>query len=175
MRRFILPLGLFALLLAFLAVGLKRDPRELPSPLIGKPVPQFAAQMLDDPAGTVSPDSMKGKVWVLNVWASWCEGCRIEHKDLVDLSRAVDAPVIGLNYKDQRDDALRWLRTNGNPYRQVAFDHDGRIGIDFGVYGVPETFVIDRQGIIRMKQIGPLSAPDARERIARKVKELANG
>jgi cytochrome c biogenesis protein CcmG/thiol:disulfide interchange protein DsbE len=175
MKRFILPLGLFALLLAFLAAGLKRDPRELPSPLIGKPVPQFAVQMLDDPAATVSSANMKGKVWVLNVWASWCEGCRIEHKDLIDLSRAVDAPVIGLNYKDLRDDALRWLRTNGNPYRQVAFDHDGRIGIDFGVYGVPETFVIDRQGIIRMKQIGPLSAPDARERIARKVKELANG
>jgi cytochrome c biogenesis protein CcmG, thiol:disulfide interchange protein DsbE len=175
MKRFIIPIGLFAILLAFLGIGLQRNPRELPSPLIGKPVPQFSAQMLDNPADTVSPAKMQGRVWVLNVWASWCEGCRIEHKDLMDLSRAVDAPVIGLNYKDQRDDALRWLQNNGNPYRQIAFDHDGRIGIDFGVYGVPETFVIDRHGIIRMKHIGPLSLPEARERVARMVKELAHG
>ncbi|MCE3264552.1 MAG: thiol:disulfide interchange protein [Pseudoduganella sp.] len=175
MKRFILPAALFIVLLGFLAVGLQRNPRELPSPLIGKPVPQFAAQRLDDPSGTVSPANLRGSVWVLNVWASWCEGCRTEHKDLMDLSRAVNAPVIGLNYKDQRDDALRWLQDHGNPYRQVAFDHDGRIGIDFGVYGVPETFVIDRHGIIRMKHIGPLSAPDARARVARMVKELANG
>lgn len=175
MKRFILPLGLFAVLLAFLGIGLKRDPRELPSPLIGKPVPQFAAQLLDNPAAMVSPADMQGRIWVLNVWASWCEGCRIEHQDLMELSRTVQAPVIGLDYKDRRDDALHWLRNNGNPYHRIAFDHDGRIGIDFGVYGVPETFVIDQHGIIRMKHIGPLSAPEARERIARMVKELANG
>jgi cytochrome c biogenesis protein CcmG/thiol:disulfide interchange protein DsbE len=175
MKRFALPIVLFLVLLAFLGIGLGRDPRVLPSPLVGKPVPQFAAQLLDNPAGTVSPANMLGRVWVLNVWASWCEGCRIEHKDLMTLAHSVEAPVIGLNYKDQRDDALRWLQVHGNPYRQVAFDHDGRIGIDFGVYGVPETFVIDQRGIVRLKHTGPLSAPDARERIARKIKELAHG
>ncbi len=175
MKRFMLPAALFLVLLAILGVGLRGNPRELPSPLIGKPVPPFSAQLLDDPAATLSPAALQGRVWVLNVWASWCEGCRLEHQDLMDLARALQAPVIGLNYKDERADALRWLERNGNPYRQVAFDHDGRIGIDFGVYGVPETFVIDRHGIVRMKHIGPLSAPDAREKIARKVKELANG
>jgi cytochrome c biogenesis protein CcmG/thiol:disulfide interchange protein DsbE len=175
MKRFILPAALFLVLQAFLGAGLRGNPRELPSPLIGKPVPRFSAQLLEDPAATVSPADLQGRVWVLNVWASWCEGCRIEHADLLDLSRAMQAPVIGLNYKDQRDDALRWLAQRGNPYRQVAFDHDGRIGIDFGVYGVPETFVIDQRGIIRMKHVGPLSAPGAREKIARKVKELAHG
>ncbi len=175
MKRYLLPLALFAVLLAFLGAGLRRDPRTLPSPLVGKPVPQFSAQRLDEPGATVSPANLQGRVWVLNVWASWCEGCRLEHQDLMALARATPAPVIGLNYKDRREDALRWLQSHGNPYRQVAFDHDGRIGIDFGVYGVPETFVIDRQGIIRLKHTGPLSAPDARERIVRKVKELANG
>jgi cytochrome c biogenesis protein CcmG/thiol:disulfide interchange protein DsbE len=175
MKRFVLPAALFAALLTLLGIGLQRNPRELPSPLIGKPVPQFAAPALDNPAGVVSPSAMQGRVWVLNVWASWCEGCRIEHKDLMEFSRAVDVPVIGLNYKDQRGDALRWLQTQGNPYKQIAFDHDGRIGIDFGVYGVPETFVIDRHGIVRMKHTGPLSAPEARQRVARMVKELADG
>ena len=172
MKRFILPIALFAVLLAFLGIGLQRNPRELPSPLIGKPVPQFSAQLLDNPADTVSPAKLQGRVWVLNVWASWCEGCRIEHKDLMDLSRAVDAPVIGLNYKDQRDDALRWLQNNGNPYRQIAFDHDGRIGIDFGVYGVPETYVIDREGRIRFRYAGPLDAATVEQTLLPLIESL---
>jgi len=161
-------------LLVFLGIGLTRNPRELPSPLIGKPVPQFSVQQLDAPGASVSPRDLLGRVWVLNVWASWCEACRIEHPDLMALSRSLDAPLVGLNYKDGRDDALRWLQRFGNPYRQSAFDPDGRVGIEFGVYGVPETFVIDKQGIIRMKHLGPLNTPEAKGRLERLVKELNN-
>ena len=157
--RFLIPLFVLAVLVAFLAAGLKLDPREVPSPLIGKPAPGFSLARLDDPAQTIKREDMLGKVWMLNVWASWCVACRAEHPLLVEFSRRKLLPIYGLNYKDKRDDGMGWLGQFGNPYDASLFDNDGRVGIDFGVYGVPETFIIDRQGVIRLKHIGPLT-PD---------------
>ena len=155
--RFLIPLGLFLLLVAFLAAGLKLDPREVPSPLIGKPAPNFALPQLDAPSAKFSPSDMKGKVWMLNVWASWCVSCREEHPLLVEFSKGGTTPIYGLDYKDQPADAERWLQQFGNPYALSVADADGRVGIDYGVYGVPETYVIDKQGVIRYKQIGPVT------------------
>ena len=160
--KFIVPLALFLALAAFFAIGLTRDPRTVPSPLIDKPAPAFRLEQLADAKAPFAPEDMKGKVWMLNVWASWCVSCRVEHPLLVDLSKRNLVPIVGLNYKDQRDDGLQWLAKFGNPYVLSAFDVDGRVGIDYGVYGVPETFLIDKQGVIRYKQIGPIT-PEAWE------------
>ena len=165
---FLIPLAAFLALAVMLAVGLKLDPREVPSPLIDKPAPKFALQRLDDAARTIRLDDMRGKVWMLNVWASWCVACREEHPVLTALAKSGIAPVYGLNYKDQREDAKGWLARFGNPYDASLFDDEGRVGIDFGVYGVPETFVIDQNGVIRLKHIGPLT-PDV---IATKIEPL---
>lgn len=151
------PLVLFAVLLGFLAVGLKHDPHEIPSPLIDKPAPDFRLPQLDVATATFSPAEMRGKVWMLNVWASWCGSCREEHPLLVAFAGSAQVPLIGLDYKDTPADAKRWLERFGNPYKLVAQDADGRVGIDYGVYGVPETYVIDRAGVIRYKQIGPVT------------------
>ena len=155
MGRIAIVVGFFALVI-LLAVGLKRDPREVPSPLIGKPAPAFELPRL---AGSerFSPAEMRGKVWLLNVWASWCVTCRDEHPVLVDFARTKRVPLVGLNYKDQNDDALKWLSRFGDPYQFSVVDGDGRIGIDYGVYGVPETYLIDAEGVIRYKQIGPIT------------------
>jgi cytochrome c biogenesis protein CcmG/thiol:disulfide interchange protein DsbE len=161
--KFAIPLVIFALLVGFVAIGLTRDPREVPSPLIGKPAPQFKLTRLEAPERTFSPEEMRGKVWLLNVWASWCVSCRVEHPVLVDMSRRKLVPIIGLDYKDQRADGLKWLTTHGDPYLLSAYDDEGKVGIDFGVYGVPETFVIDKEGVIRYKQIGPIT-PEALDR-----------
>ena len=158
MKRVLLPLVVFVLLVGFLAVGLKLDPREVPSPLIGKAAPAFELPILDQPGKRFVPADMRGKVWLLNVWASWCVSCRDEHPVLVDLSKKGVLPILGLNYKDKGEDARRWLSQFGNPYQLSAVDADGRIGIDYGVYGVPETYLIDTEGVIRYKQIGPLTA-----------------
>ena len=155
--KFLIPLILFVVLVGFLAVGLSRDPHELPSPLIGKQAPAFELPQLADPQKTFSPESMKGKVWILNVWASWCVACREEHPVLVELGKLQVAPIIGLDYKDKRDDAMAMLARQGNPYVLSAFDANGRVGIDYGVYGVPETYVIDKAGVIRFKHIGPIT------------------
>jgi cytochrome c biogenesis protein CcmG/thiol:disulfide interchange protein DsbE len=155
--KYAIPLVLFAALVAFLAVGLTRDPREVPSPFIGKPAPQFKLTELAAPERTFGPEDMRGKVWLLNVWASWCVSCRVEHPLLVDMSKQALVPIVGLDYKDKRADGLQWLATHGDPYRLSAYDDEGKVGIDFGVYGVPETFVIDKQGVIRYKQIGPIT------------------
>ena len=163
--KFLIPLVLFAVLAVFLGVGLKLDPREVPSPLIGKPAPDFTLTRLDDPAATISRTDLLGKVWMLNVWASWCVACREEHPALVEFARRNVVPVYGLNYKDVRADGMTWLTRMGNPYQASLFDSDGRVGIDFGVYGVPETFVIDRQGVVRFKHIGPLTPEVLRERV----------
>ncbi len=163
--RFLIPLALFGVLALFLAAGLKLDPKEVPSPLIGKPAPAFKLARLDDPAATISRDDLLGKVWMLNVWASWCVACREEHPALVAFARRKLVPIYGLNYKDDREAALTWLARLGNPYAASIADTDGRVGIDFGVYGVPETFVIDRQGVVRFKHIGPLTPELIRERI----------
>jgi cytochrome c biogenesis protein CcmG/thiol:disulfide interchange protein DsbE len=174
MRRwqFLVPLAVFVVLLGFLAVGLNLDPREVPSPLIDKPAPAFALPRLDDPARTISRDDLVGKVWMLNVWASWCVACREEHPVLVEFSRQRLVPIYGLNYKDVRGDAMGWLARFGNPYDASLSDTSGRVGIDFGVYGVPETFIIDKKGVIRYKQIGPVTPEVLRDRIEPLLKEL---
>jgi len=156
-RKLLIPLAVFGVVFAFLLVGLGLNPREVPSPLIGKPAPQFQLKRLHDPAQAFGTADMKGKVWLLNVWASWCVSCRVEHPVLNDMRRRAIAPIVGLNYKDKRADATRWLTQHGDPYQFSVWDIDGKVGIDYGVYGAPETFVIDKQGVIRFKQIGPIT------------------
>jgi cytochrome c biogenesis protein CcmG/thiol:disulfide interchange protein DsbE len=170
-RRFI-PLALFGVTAALLGAGLTLDPRELPSPLIGKRAPAFALPLLHQPDKVSSHSEMLGTVWVLNVWASWCISCREEHAALTALARSGAAPVIGLNYKDEREQALAWLGRFGDPYTLSLHDREGRLGMDYGVYGVPETFVIDRNGVIRYKRVGVLTPEIVRERILPLVKEL---
>lgn len=162
MLKYLIPLIIFVVLAVFLWLGLGLNPREVPSPLINKPAPAFDLAQLHDPDKRFSRDEMLGKVWLLNVWASWCVSCRQEHPLLVELSRAGLVDIYGLNYKDQREDAKRWLSQLGDPYILSAYDHDGRIGIDYGVYGVPETYVINKQGIISHKVIGPVTPEELR-------------
>jgi len=170
--RFIVPLGLFVLLVFFLWRGLALDPHEVPSPLIDKPAPRFTLSRLDDAGAKIGRDDMLGKVWLLNVWASWCVACREEHATLVAFAKTRAVPIVGLNYKDTRAEGLAWLNQFGNPYSVSAFDANGRVGIDFGVYGVPETFVIDKQGVIRFKQIGPLTPQAIETRIEPLLRKL---
>lgn len=172
MKRFLLPLGIFIGLLVFLAVGLRLNPRDIPSPFIGKPAPDFRLAQLHDPEKTIAARDMTGKVWVLNVWASWCVSCRAEHPVLMDFAKSGIVPVVGLNYKDAREEGIQWLREFGNPYLLSAFDNEGRVGIDYGVYGVPETFVIDRQGVIRMKFTGPLTKEAVSQKLLPLIEEL---
>jgi cytochrome c biogenesis protein CcmG, thiol:disulfide interchange protein DsbE len=171
MKRFLVPLGLFLLLAVFLALGLGRDPREVPSPLVGKAAPSFSLPRLDS-AATFSPQDMAGRVWLLNVWASWCVSCRDEHPVLLGFAKQNLAPLVGLNYKDKPADAQAWLAQFGNPYALSAVDATGRVGIDYGVYGVPETYVIDKTGTIRFKQIGPVTAAVLQNKIVPLVAQL---
>lgn len=157
MVRYLAPLIIFIALAVLLYAGLGQNPTVVSSPLINKPAPAFTLPQLHDPEARFGPENMRGQVWLFNVWASWCVSCREEHPVLVNLSRMKEVPVYGLNYKDERQDGLRWLKQFGDPYVLSAFDLDGRVGIDFGVYGVPETFVIDKEGVIRHKVIGPVS------------------
>ena len=159
MGRYLIPLILFAVLVVFLAIGLGRDPHEVPSPLINKPAPAFRLAQLKDPSKSFSADEMRGRVWLLNVWASWCVTCRDEHPLLLEYAKSGAIPIYGLNYKDSPEDAMAWLSELGDPYVLSASDLDGRVGIDYGVYGAPETYLIDQQGVIRFKQIGPVT-PD---------------
>lgn len=175
MKKLYWTLGVFVALVALLAIGLRLNPREVPSPLIGKPAPAFELPLLTAPEQRFSEKTMLGKVWVLNVWASWCPPCLAEHPVVSQMARAGIAPVVGLNYKDTREDALPWLKRNGNPFDVVVFDGDGRIGIDYGVYGVPETYVIDRHGVIRYKHIGPLTPEVVGQKIEPMLKELSRG
>jgi cytochrome c biogenesis protein CcmG, thiol:disulfide interchange protein DsbE len=170
--RFILPLLVFVVLLMFLWLGLSLNPREVPSPLIGKPAPPFQLARLDDPAQVVTEQDLRGQVWMLNVWASWCVSCIEEHPVLVQFARSGVVPIYGLNYKDQRDAAQAWLAKNGNPYSVSIVDPDGKVGIDYGVYGVPETYLIDKAGVIRYKQIGPVTPKVLSERILPLIKQL---
>ncbi len=169
--RWSIPLALFVVLVAFLWIGLGKDPREVPSPLIDKPAPPFTLPQIQGDKPLSSAD-LKGRVWLLNVWASWCVSCRVEHPLLLQLAKANLVPVYGLDYKDKPDDARAWLSQNGDPYTSSIVDQDGRVGIDYGVYGVPETFVIDRAGIVRYKQIGPLSVEALQDKILPLVREL---
>ncbi|MGB7989561.1 MAG: DsbE family thiol:disulfide interchange protein [Candidatus Methylophosphatis roskildensis] len=192
MGRYLIPLGIFIVLVGFLAVGLNLNPREVPSPLIGKPAPAFSLPVLDESGKTIARDELRGKVWLLNVWASWCVSCRAEHPVLVELANRKAVPIYGLNYKEVRGDgsldarrmapadelalarsrASQWLKERGNPYVASLLDLDGRVGIDYGVYGVPETFLIDKNGVIRYKHIGPVTPDAVRNVILPKVKEL---
>ncbi|MGA9031489.1 MAG: DsbE family thiol:disulfide interchange protein [Sulfuricaulis sp.] len=173
MKKYIVPLIIFVSLGLLLAYGLKLDPRRIPSPLIGKPLPAFSLTTVADPARKVSRDDLHGRVYLLSVWASWCVACREEHPLLNELTSRKAVTIIGLNYKDTREDALRWLGALGNPYELSLSDQDGRLGIDLGVYGVPETFVIDKQGVIRYKQIGPMTPEVWEQKLAPLIKELS--
>ena len=172
MKKYLIPLGIFAILIGFLAMGLGLKPHEIPSPLINQPAPAFSLPLLDDPQQKLAAQDLRGKVWILNVWASWCVACRIEHPLLVEFSKTATVPVYGLNYKDKRDDAMRWLANFGNPYTRSLSDTEGLVGIDFGVYGVPETFIIDKEGVIRMKQIGPVTPEVLRDDILPLLRKL---
>ena len=191
--KFLVPLLLFFGLAGFLAFGLALNPREVPSPLIDKPAPDFSLARLDQPEQTFSLKEMQGEVWLLNVWASWCVSCRAEHPLLVAFSKQGGLPIVGLNYKELRGDgeidmkkvpageepalvrqrAGAWLARHGDPYALSVLDMDGRVGIDYGVYGVPETYLIDRKGIIRFKQIGPITPEALEQKILPLAKQLA--
>lgn len=192
MNRYFWILGAFVALVALLAVGLGLNPRDVPSPLVGKPAPAFTLPVLAAPETTLSPKDMQGKVWLLNVWASWCVSCRQEHPVLVEFSKKASVPLLGLNYKEVRGDggfdmgkmsadeekklafqrANQWLSQHGNPYTATIMDLDGRVGIDYGVYGVPETYVIDKAGVIRMKHTGPISPEILSKKIMPLLAEL---
>jgi len=158
MMRFLIPLGVFVVLVVFFAIGLNKDPRLVPSPLVGKPAPAFQVESLADPGKVLSEQEFRAhKVSLLNVWASWCVSCRQEHPVLVEISKTGLVPIYGLNYKDERGAAEEWLQALGNPYLDSIFDQKGMVGIDYGVYGVPETFVVDQKGVIRHKHVGPVT------------------
>jgi cytochrome c biogenesis protein CcmG/thiol:disulfide interchange protein DsbE len=167
----LLPLALLGALLALLAVGLRLEPRTLPSTLAGKPLPTLAAPMLDDPQQRFDAGTLRGEVWLLNVWATWCPGCRDEHGTLLSMA-SQGTPVYGLNYKDDPVRAVSYLRASGNPFRASFTDLDGRVGIDLGVYGLPETFVIDRDGRVRMRHVGPLTPQVVRDKLQPLLLEL---
>ena len=191
MNRFLWPLIGFIVLVVLLAVGLNLDPREVPSPLVGKPAPAFSLSKLGSDE-KFSPQDMQGKVWLLNVWSTWCVSCRQEHPMLVQMAKSQTVTLIGLNYKEVRGDASfdmskinaeaektmatqrasAWLQRHGNPYALSALDLDGRVGIDYGVYGVPETCVIDKAGIIRLKHTGPITPEVFSSKLLPLVKEL---
>jgi cytochrome c biogenesis protein CcmG/thiol:disulfide interchange protein DsbE len=170
--RFALPLVIFVLMVGLLGYGLRLDPKKVPSPLIDKPAPAFSLAMLDAPSRQLATADMAGQVWVLNVWASWCVSCRAEHAVITALANKNLVSVIGLNYKDEPDDATRWLEQFGNPYTASVIDLDGRVGIDWGVYGVPETFVIGADGMIKYKHIGPVTHESLEQKILPILKEL---
>lgn len=170
--RYLLPLVLFLGVVGLLFKGLSLNPRLVSSPLIDKPAPAFSLTRLKDPDATLSDGDFSGQVSLFNVWATWCVACRAEHPLLMEIARSGVVPVYGLNYKDERAAALRWLQRIGDPYQANAFDADGRVGIDWGVYGTPETFLIDKQGIIRYKHIGPLTREVMQQKILPLVKQL---
>lgn len=167
-----IPLILFIGLIALLAWGLTQDPEKVPSPLIGEPVPEFSLSRVADPEAQITPSDLEGQVYLLNVWASWCRACREEHPLLMRLAENRDVPIVGLDYKDERTDARRWLDQRGDPYMVSAFDPEGDVAIDLGVYGVPETFVVDADGIIRHKHVGAITRSDLREDILPLIRKL---
>jgi cytochrome c biogenesis protein CcmG/thiol:disulfide interchange protein DsbE len=174
MTRYLLPLIVVALAIPIFVVGLSRDPTEVPSPLIDKQAPQFELPSLKHPERTVGSASYRGKVALVNVWATWCVGCRQEHEYLMRLSGETDIPIYGLNWRDNRDKALVWLAQLGDPYVNSAYDEDGRVGIDWGVYGAPETFLISQDGTVLYKHISPMTERVWREEFLPRI-EAARG
>lgn len=172
MARYLVPLFVFLGLVVLFVAGLHRDPSLVPSPLINKPLPEFTLPTVQNPHEVVKSDQLQGEVTLLNVWASWCVSCRYEHPVLMDLAHSKEVKIVGFNYKDTRTDALRWLQRRGDPYVMTLFDQSGKVGIDLGVYGVPETYVLDRNGVIRYKQIGPITPEILDETIRPIVKRL---
>ncbi len=170
--KFLAPLILFLIAVGFLFKGLFLDPHEVPSPLVGKPAPEFTAPLLSEPEKRFNTVDMKGKVWLLNVWASWCVACREEHPALMEMAKLSEIATYGLDYKDTDGEAQAVIDANGNPYKAIMTDADGKVGIDYGVYGVPETYVIDKAGIIRYKQIGPITEEAFFNKILPLVKTL---
>lgn len=179
MRKFVVPIAAFALLGLLLAYAIVKmqageyAPRNIPSPLVGKPLPAFALPSLAEPEKTITGESLRGRPYLLNVWASWCVACRDEHDVLMALAKEHRVPIIGLNYKDARADAIAWLNKLGDPYVLSIADKPGRFGIDLGVYGVPETFIIDSEGVIRYKHIGPITHKTAAQVLLPELAELA--
>lgn len=170
--RFAIPLILFVVIGGFLYAGLSRDPTHVPSPLIDKVAPEFTLPTLHNPEENFSPSQMAGKVWLLNIWGTWCASCRVEHPLLVELARSGKVEIVGLNYKDEDASARDWLVQLGNPYIVTPVDKDGRVGIDWGFYGAPETFVIDKKGLVRHKHIGPVGVDDVNNTILPLVAKL---
>ncbi len=156
--KYLIPLLVFAVIGWFSFKALDRDPRELPSPLIGKPAPAFSLPTLADPTQAWTPQAMAGKVWLLNVWGSWCTTCQIEHPMLLQLQREGSVPLVGLAWKDMPANSQAWLKRFGDPYTVTISDFSGKVGVDYGVYGAPETYLIDKAGVIRFKHVGALNA-----------------
>lgn len=193
MNRFLWPLIGFVVLVILLAVGLNLNPRDVPSPLVGKPAPMFSLPQVASPEQVFSPKDMLGRAWLLNVWATWCVSCRQEHPVLVEMAKNKAITLVGLNYKEVSGDGAldsgkltadaerrlalersnAWLKQHGNPYALSVLDLDGRVGIDYGVYGVPETYVVDKAGIIRMKHTGPISMEAFSGKILPLLEELS--
>ena len=157
MIRYVLPLAVFLALVSLLAIGLTRDPTLVPSPLIGKPAPAFSLTDLQQPDRIVTRADLLGKVFLLNVWATWCVSCRAEHEVLMQIARHGEVPIYGLNYKDDRQQAVQWLERLGNPYVSNLYDPEGEVGLDLGVYGTPESFLVDQKGVIVHKHVGPIT------------------
>lgn len=171
--RFGIPLAVFALLVFFLWRGLWRDPREVPSVLVDKPAPAFTLPLLGDPGKQFSPADYRGRVWLLNVWGSWCISCQVEHPTLLALAKMKAVPIVGFDWKDKSDAAIKWLaQQGGDPYVFSVTDLDGRVAIDYGVYGAPETFVIDKAGVIRHKHIGPLDDKSVADKLLPLIRKL---
>ena len=170
--RFAIPLSIFVFMVGLLGYGLTLDPKKVPSPLIGKSAPAFSLSVLHRPELRLSQKDMLGQVWVLNVWASWCVSCRAEHEIITNLAKQKLTPIIGLNYKDPSKDAKAWLKQFGNPYMASIIDLDGRVGIDWGVYGVPETFIIGKDGLIKYKHIGPVTQESLDAEVIPMLKQL---
>ena len=175
MTRTLIPGLLFVVLVLFLWTGLSLDPTEVPSPLVGKPAPTFDLESLDDPTERITTETLKGEVSLINVWATWCVACRQEHEALLAIRDTGEVRLFGLNYKDERPKAIQWLKQLGDPYQATAFDPDGSVSIDWGVYGAPETFLVDAQGIVRHKHIGPITAQVWRDELLPMVKTARAG
>ncbi len=169
---FLIPLALFAVMVWFFLIGLDRDPRLIPSPFIDKPAPTFTATYLLDETKTLTEADLKGQVTLVNFWATWCPTCKGEHEVLMEVSRDQRFAIVGVDYKDVDSDAQSWLEQLGDPYQTVVVDRDGSIGINWGVYGTPETFVLDKNGIVRYKHVGAISWQAWTETLQPLVNEL---